>query len=152
LRERSGLDQAQAVRNAQHLTRIDSDVLRVTAAFEQRTHSFIDVQTLDAGADRRDRTGHFEAEMRRCAGRRRIATSPLKKVGTIETGSCDPNQHLACPDRGQRPLREPQRIRSARMRDFDDVHLVWKHFVRLEAGGWSKKNVPCLRGSSYSSA
>ena len=101
-------------------------IFGVAAADYQRHHAIAGFPALDAGPERHDLAGDFEARNIRRAGRRRIEALPLHYIRPVDAGGRHLHQDLTVARRWNRALFRHQHLRPAGGFDADGRHASRK--------------------------
>jgi len=120
LRHRARFDVAERIRNMHRRTVVDDDLLRVTAAGEQRHRAVAEVPAADVRTDFDHLARALEAEDRRSAGRRWIVPLALQKIGAIHGRRANANAQLVGGHRQGRNVSDGHR----RFIEHDGAHVA----------------------------
>ncbi|GAA3054693.1 hypothetical protein GCM10020000_41060 [Streptomyces olivoverticillatus] len=130
-------------RYGQQLARRHADLLRVSAARQQRAHLVADGPAAHPRPDRRDAAGALQARVGGGAGRRVVEALPLEQVGAVDGAGHDLDQDLSRSGRGVGDLRPHQGLGSAGYGNGDRMHAA-RLLPRLP-GGLGCALAPVLR-------
>ena len=98
LHEPAGLGVGEPGRRTQRMPLVHRDQLGVSAPTEQRHHAIALDEVPNAPAQRDHLAGALEPrDVRRSAGRRRVASRPLSEVGAVDPGPAHAHKQLAVP-------------------------------------------------------
>jgi hypothetical protein len=119
LHQPAGIDEAHPLGHRQALYRRHRRVFVITVRDQQRTDLVADRPAAHPLANFHHRARAFEPGDVARSRRHRVTSHALQRVGAINPGSGDPDQHLACFRLGHRPGAGHQHLRPAGLSDLD---------------------------------
>lgn len=122
LGQRRGLHQADALRYGEELAGRNGDLLRVTAARQQRAHGVADRPPGHPGTERDDTARALQTGVGGGAGRRIVEALPLEHVGTVHSAGDDLDEDLAVTGYGIGHLGPDERLGATGFGNRDRIH------------------------------